>query len=913
MRAMPRTMPLLILLAISPLALAQAPHEAWQTIRTAHFRVHYPKSSETWAMQVASTIESVRDAVVKEVGFAPAQTTDIVIGNPQAASNGMTLPLLDTPRIVLWTEPPAPESQIGEYTSWPELLTVHEMAHLVHLLRPSRDPLTRLLERWLPLNPITLAAPRWILEGYATVVEGRITGSGRPPGAIRAAILREWAATGQFPSYDALNGTRTFVGGAMPYLAGSAFLEWLEMRRGPGALRDLWARMTARQRRSFDTAFEGVFGDSPRKLYGEFVASVTAEAVSVLRAAPAEQGTVWQKTRDASGDPAVSMDGKQIAVVIRSRTQPSKIVIWSTEAATEEEKKDQERIAKMIARDPQDVAPRSSGPLPRKPKHTYVAPDGRDMQSPRWMPDGSILFSRRQPDRDGFLHHDLFRWFPESGRAVRVTHLADVFDADPYPDGLKAIAVRNRDGKSQLVTVDLTTGNVTNFTSPAASIVYAHPRVKCDVADRRGLKPSIVAAVHQGGIWQIVYIVNSSSFMPIAQNAASPEWAGDNIVATVFHNGFIDLRRFDRRGFEATGEAGLTRMVGAAFDPAPSPDGRIFFMSLEPDGFVLRVLEGAKAVAPRPPVIASPPVVPPLRQTPVAFASQPVTPEPYGIGRQEFATVIGANVAPSMHTSELGVRFGDVVGRLDTIALASLGSGDAPHGFAIASAWRGWPVAISAHAYRVTELRERETGAELRGRWTATFPLHSIDLAAGALLGDQHLGFLEASTDAHQVRGTMRMREEIALSGESGSDRHHARARASASIDFGSFALAVQYQRDRSNAAAPVEAGGLISSIMPRSSRANRIADPALPFRTLASDRYSGTRIEANLGGITLFHQQHRAGESVRLAGIEIAGTTPPVPLVKLPALDVTLGGAHVYDSPLRGRNKFWIGMRWEP
>lgn len=357
----------------------------------------------------------------------------------------------------------------------------------------------------------------------------------------------------------------------------------------------------------------------------------------------------------------------------------------------------------------------------------------------------------------------------------------------------------------------------------------------------------------------------------------------------------------------------ITRMIGAAFDPAPSPDGRVFFMSLEPEGFVLRVLDGVTAIEPRPPITATAPVVPPPRPTAVTFATHPVTSKPYGIGRQELATVVGANAAPSMHTSELGVRFGDVIGRLDTIALASLGRGNAPHGVAIASAWRGWPIDVSAHFYRATELAERETGAELRGRWSATFPLYSIDLSGGALLGDRRLGFLEASTGARQVRGTMRVREEITISGESGPDRRHARGVATAAVDFGSFGFAARYERGRAGEGEPIEVGGLISSITPRSSRANRVLDPALPFRTLTSNRYTGTRIEANVGGVTLFHQQHRAGDFVRLAGIEIATSTPPVPLVRLPALAITLGGAHVYDSPLRGRNKFWIGMRWEP
>ena len=123
-----------------------------------------------------------------------------------------------------------------------------------------------------------LRAPRWIFEGYATVIEGRITGSGRPSGSMRAAILRKWALEGRLPTYAQLNSDRRFLGLSMAYLMGSAFLEWLEQRSGPDALRHLWARLTARQRRTFDEAFIGVYGERPDKLYGEFVAQLTESA-----------------------------------------------------------------------------------------------------------------------------------------------------------------------------------------------------------------------------------------------------------------------------------------------------------------------------------------------------------------------------------------------------------------------------------------------------------------------------------------------------------------------------------------------------------------------------------------------------------------------------------------------------------
>ena len=54
----------------------------------------------------------------------------------------------------------------------------------------------------------------------------------------------------------------------MAYLAGSAYLEWLAAKRGDSSLVHLWRRMTARRKRSFDEAFIGVYGDSPKEQIG---------------------------------------------------------------------------------------------------------------------------------------------------------------------------------------------------------------------------------------------------------------------------------------------------------------------------------------------------------------------------------------------------------------------------------------------------------------------------------------------------------------------------------------------------------------------------------------------------------------------------------------------------------------------
>jgi hypothetical protein len=516
-------------------AIAQAPHGPWRTITTPHFRVHYPAQHEAWSIRAASRLESVRAAVIAEVGFAPETVTDVIVENPIAEPNGATIPLLDSPRIVLYPEAPGPEEVIGEYSDWIDLLTVHETAHLVHLLRSSRNPFDRAMAHVLPLNPITLHAPRWVLEGYATVIEGRITGSGRPSGAMRAAVLRTWAMNGVLPTYAHLDSDSRFLGGSMAYLAGSAFLEWLVEKNGPDSLRHLWARMTARQRRSFESAFTGVFGESPDKLYGRFTAELSENAMTLARAGGWREGELWQETSRGSGDPAVSPDGKSLAMVLRDAKGVAKLVVYST-GKNEEEAKAEKRIAEMLQRDPEDVAPVRTKPIPRKPEHSYEPADGGGIENPRWTRDGAaILFSHKQPDLDGLLHHDLFRWTPATGRVERLTHLADVKDADPI-DATRAIAVRNRNGASQLVIVDLTTGNVTPRTEPSLDVVYSHPRV---AADGR-----IAWAEHANGEWHVAI---DGKRLPEA-GAFAPEWGPNGaLFAAVAGRGFIDIAKFDTR------------------------------------------------------------------------------------------------------------------------------------------------------------------------------------------------------------------------------------------------------------------------------------------------------------------------------------------------------------------------------
>jgi WD40 repeat protein len=899
-----------------PALYGQGPSADWRAVATPHFRIYYPREYEEWALRVARNIESIRDEVSKEVGFTPEQTIDVLVMNPIAEANGSAWTVLGAPRIVFFAEPPGPEEQIGAYGHWIDLLAVHETTHIVHMLRPSRNA----LERLLPVDPITLRAPRWVLEGYATVVEGRLTGAGRPNSTIRALILRRWAQEGRLPSYGQLNSDQRFLGMSMAYLMGSAFLEWLEERSGRESLRNLWLRMTARQRRSFDGAFAGVFGESAERLYGRFLAELTASSMTIERAGELREGELFQDTPRASGSPAVSPDGLRLAVVLRSRKEPQQLVVWSTGPAEEEEKKFAERIGKILARDPLDVAPVRTKPLPRKALHTLVMPDGGDIDAPRWTRDGkSIVFAHRMPDANGDLHFDLFQW--DFAKVTRVTKLADVRDADPFPDGRTAVAVRNRFGASQLVTIDLASGEITARTPPSIDVVETHPRVSPD-----GRRVAHVA--HREGRWTL-FIDDAPT--PLDGDAAAPEWTPDgDVVLTLFSRGFAELHSL------RTGT--ITRTRGGAFEPAPSIDGRLFFMSLDPNGYVVRAIPSIAAAPPLPALDASlAPAIPPERTAGVlagwasgvsplgAAARDAATPAggtpAVRVGRLEPYWFAGGHYAPGDHAFEAGIRLGDVLGRLDALFI---GSND---GGAVAAAWRGWPIEIDAHGFvqrdRGSQIADRrserastscdprsaicdpQNGIELRAHYQRQFPRSRLSLDAGV----NDFVFADALFTTRQILGTTRLDETIRVE----LDESHYRGIAAFGYRSRALRLAARIQYDGGDA---VSLGGIASSILPRSSYSRRVLDPALPVAILAGEEYDGWRIETSVPSMpfTAFYQRHDLDDvALSLAGLRFELNSDPNPILRLPGLDLTLGAARILEGSLRGDTKWWLGMRWHP
>jgi len=936
----------------------------WRTVETRHFALHYPSSLESWTRDLATRIESIDSSVARLVGYAPSGKTDVVVDDPYATANGSAWPYLGRPLINLWASAPDPRDEIGQFRQWNEMLASHEFAHVAHLARPSRNPFVRLLWRLSPadLGPIAIAAPRWVVEGYATFVEGRVTGSGRPHGPWRAAYLRQWALEGQLPRYDQLNAWGAYEGGAFAYLAGSAFLEWLAAKRGDSSLVSVWRRLSARQQRSFDEAFIGVYGESPRALYGRFSAELTSDAIAIerrLRAAGSDSGTVVQRTSWTTGDPAISPDGNLVALVLRSATAPSRVVIWRT--APEPDTGRARRDSILLKRDPDDVPSQSIYPSPKRTLATLLAAGGGPYETPRFLKDGRVLVWRRVSRGDGSLTSDLYLWDPARRTVRRVTHDASLRDADPSPDGKTAVAEQCIHGWCDLVVVDLATGAVRSAVSGSPARSFFKPRFSPDGR-------SIVVSVAVNGRWRLAVVPLDGTTEPLhfvdpndnANRYDASFISADTILATSEASGIANVERIDI----ASGTTHpLTNVTGAAVAPAYNPrDRSVWFLSLYSRGYDVRRIEGDASVGLRVLLLdstsgaAAPAPSPGLR----TFAVGPVgESQGFGLTPRLFRWIPQPELDADGASIALSVASSDVIGRSELILTGATGNPGVSRGGAASFSWRGFLPSITANGFAAERrpsashariasplLDQRLEGGSIAIEATRQHDMWGLrsrmafSQSAVEYVGTQEtegrtsarrsLGFFDFSV-ARAWRGGSGSSLTATLGGDetagSSFDERFSRMTARASVTtrgptVPNLSASAQFGAV-SQGATPFEAfsiGGGLSPLLPREVETQWVPMPALP-RGVADGpsmfSYRATLDAAPFAWYLWSASTADLGERFRVwhrvIGLEYVQSIARIPLAGTPAARAQIGLGKSLDAPYRNRTSVYLTFVLNP
>jgi len=933
----------------------------WRTIETRHFEFHYPLPLEAWTRHVAERADAIDSAVTRVVGFSPREKTQIIVDNPYSIANGSAWPFLNRPIIYLWATPPDPRDDIGEFRDWGEMLVSHEFGHIAHLSRPSRSAgWLDHLRRALPIDagPIAVRAPRWVIEGYATFIEGRVTGSGRPHGVWRPALLRELALEGQLPRYENLNSSTAFEGGAFAYLAGSAFLEWLAERRGDSSLILVWRRLTARENRSFDEAFRGVYGESPSVLYGRFTADLTAKALAArpVIEGTADTGKIVQRLAWYTGDPAISPDGKRVAIVLRSPTAPSRLVVWSTAAEPDTGRARRDSI--LLARDSADVPARQIYPPPKRVLASLRARAGAPYESPRFLRDGRILVSRNTARGDGSLVPDLYLWDVQRSSVHRVTHGAGVTHGDPLPDGRSAIATRCRVGWCELVAVNLEDGAIRVIAEGGPEESYYRPRVSPDGS-------RAVVSVHTRDGWRLRIVdLASGVSTPVAAvenvNAYDAAWHDStSLVATTDATGVPQVERVNLTIPE---RRQLTAVTGAAVAPEPNPtDNSVWFLSLYYRGYDLRRVDWNGVYVVAKPVAAALTPAAAVAPTPAAtFAtSAPSPPRPFGLAPRFFLWLPVPRADADGIGGELTLSSRDLIGRSAVALQGAFGEPALWRGGSATAEWFGTRPGIRLDAFGATQ-RTSSLANDLTAIRFDSDLIGGDAMLDGSLLYDawalryrvggsvanlgladpnaplvprvtttQAIAFADLGLAAVQRGDAATLTESLSARGTLGQafDADVRRIVATATLSLsgrGVIPLSVASTYGRTNADAPVfeqlALGGGPVSPLPVDVVPQRLAMPVLPSVIMVGSSAFTYRAALDARPLALYWwggSTAIAGEPFtrwqRVAGVEWTQAVASIPMAGTPPVRAQIGIGESLDVPVRHRVRVYAMLVLNP
>ena len=952
---------LLTLTTTVPAQYLTRPARPWETIETAHFRVHFPAEMRTWVLPVAQRMESYATAVNALVGNTPSARVTVMVEDPANVANGFAIPLLEGPVIFLWPTPPTPSPSFGQHRGWGEVLAVHEYGHIAHLTFPPRNPNERFLWRLLParIGPVARKSPAWVIEGYATYIEGKLTGNGRPSSVGRAAVLRQWALEGRLPTYAQLNAAGSYLGGSMRYLVGSAFLEWLTLRKGEESLNHLWRRMSARQRRSFGDAFRGVYGAGPDDLYGAFFTDVMERALEArrqLQSSGIVEGELVQKLAWSTGDPAVSKDGSQVALVLRSAGRPSRLVVWSTKDAPLDSAVIRGR-QRMLERDPRDVAPFDSFPPPRKALHALFAVAGRGHDNPRWFADGEhILVSRDEPLGDGATRPDLFVWNARRGGLRRVTHGAGIRSGDPSPDGKSAAAVRCAAGVCDLVRVDLADGSWTTLAAGSPFVVWYRPRWSPDGR-------SVAASVQRDGQWW-TFVVNAATgaARPIdpgdGANRYAPAWTSDGKLVVVSERGGIaNLELLDP---DTGAPRTLSRVTGSVASPEVTASGQIWYLALHAKGYDVRRLALARALASSAErVVTLDPRLAPAMPRAVArgqtFAPQPIAgPTDYGSGPRGWRILPGLSLGPDGDMASLMIANLDPVGRLSVVGQGGYGQRGAWRGGSLATALRLWPVQLEAsgwyteHApseqtagsFASLDIDSRFTGLGLAARYNRDGGSWGLSVRAGGSVAQvngkqldaagRSMGFAElrgrVTWTWHGMTVSPQLYSELAQGGTGGDSWTRTLTTGSLSLGGPRHSLRADATVGQTTAAGPGEfgrayeqfaVGGGYIPFVDRAFLSQRVSIPSVPVGYSSGRKLEIGRLSTRIAGFQPYAIWVAAGDSIsrykRILGAEQEWSFAGVGFAHIPETRVRFGIGYSIDDPYREKIRPYLSVTYRP
>ena len=897
--------------------------ENWQTFETDNFRVHFTPEYRQWALSSAREMEVVRQLIKEQQGRVVTGKVDAYIVDPYNAANGFALPLSHRPYMALFATPAQSDSIIANSSGWQQLLVLHEYVHLVHLAQQNRSKWRNNLANWYDFYDASqINGERWVSEGYATLLESKLTGRGRLYNNQVEAIIQQFARQGALPTYKQLNeGDDSFMSGSMAYLVGVRYLKWLEENYGQDTLDAVWTRWSAVEQRDFEQAFKGVFPDTAQNLYQRFIAEYTYEAMQheaqlSVQSNEDSRSRLWLDLSGYISDASLSPEGDYLAIVETQRTdsgKTTKLNIYKTEDNTKKAEEFTKHAEELLADDPQDIADKAPSVFKREVAYTLNQINNRGIKNPRWFDKDTLIYGASSLAKKNSFHQDIFSWHLPTNTVRQLTTSANIRRFDISNDGQYIIAERNRFGYSQLVKVSLdadTLGEVTaELTQKSLEQVYDFPRLR-PTSDGSPSNSFAYVSSSLNNKWQLkVRQLDSEQeqIVPLPENyqfLSFPEWSKDG-QSLYFVAGLNSATRLYKYDFSNETLTAVTSGEQVITWPMVKSDNELLHLAINaqgPDVYQLDLTKASHQVISNTTTTSAMTVNLAdnlkLAEATIAIDENIGEQSAYGIGPQKGTiTIAESGYSASSSMLEVGYKSGDVLSRFDwQVNVSQDVFSNIISGASGAVRWQGWPVKLLAHSYLFNLKTDQqdsdalalgkttEKGLLLEARYPYSVETLSVDVfarvQASQFENSQHVDFSSQSFSlgieqswSHDQQSwgiSQAIKAELITAQDdqaeiNGNDGSYSGSNGLINVKahIKSFGLGFNYLwAQRSEDAGDIlSLGGYASTLIQEKAHINKQLAPELAFYRQMGNDYQAYQAYIPLGLVEVFYTRHEMSE----------------------------------------------------
>lgn len=609
---------MIVLVIYSPLvmsveAVRYDPGLNWQVLECPHFSVYFFQNENKTSNHNSNNIKKIAQQIA-DIAEETYQQVNAQLGSPSKHHHLQKIAIIMEDfsdyalgfassfahRVIrLSLTAPTAKSFDLKFKSWLKMVITHEYTHLAHF-EMTAGPTTALRALFGQILTPNALQPIWSIEGLAVYNETKFTTGGRGIDARYDMYLRMATLEDQFNTLDQINGyyLTSWPNGTAPYIYGQSLIHFIAQKYGEDKTIALSEIFCEYPYLGFNYALKRAIGLDLEKLYQNWKDSLKEKyqlqeqkILSQKNLTPSQQLTkyhYWVDYPHWLSTPAP--DGDKIAFRVSTpHSYPSIQIV--------------DPLSPSLP-----LTPRSAKNLTQPLiKRVYGSGSSFDITT-----DGSKTIYSKLGDYEQFYkYYDLYLFDLKTKKEVRLSEGLRARDPcwSPDPDNPQIVAVINQAGTNNLILINL--NSILDQTSSSFTVT---PITKENITyltdfhdDTQLYQPSwspkgdtIALSVWRQG-YQDIYILNlnsknigNSTLQPIFQDISidlSPCWSPDGqyLFFASDRTGIYNIFAFsltDKKLYQ------VTNVLGGAFQPAISPDGKqLAFIEYHSTGYELHLME----------------------------------------------------------------------------------------------------------------------------------------------------------------------------------------------------------------------------------------------------------------------------------------------------------------------------------